>query len=42
MLDTIALLVHLKLKYHNLQGELVTINSNLEGEKIIYQGIQKD
>lgn len=34
--------MHLKLKYHNLQGESVTINIDLEGEKIIYQALQKD
>lgn len=33
MLDVVASLVHLELKYHNLQGEPTTINTNLEGTK---------
>lgn len=41
-LDDVASLVHLKLKYHNLQGEPITVNVDLEGEKIIYQALQQD
>lgn len=37
MLDVVASLVHLKLKYHNLHGELAIINIDLEGENRIYQ-----
>lgn len=37
MLDVVASSVHLKHNYHNLQGESVTINVNLVGEKNIYQ-----
>lgn len=33
MLDVVTSMVHLKLKYHNLQKELITINVDLEGEK---------
>lgn len=40
-LDIVALSVHLKLKYHNLQGESAIINADLEGEKRIYQALQK-
>lgn len=32
-LDPMASLVHLKLKFHNLHGELVIVNANLEGAK---------
>lgn len=39
VLDVVASLVHLKVKYHNLKGELVTINGDLEGAKKIYQAL---
>lgn len=42
MMDAIASLVHLKLKYHDLQGNPATINADLEGAKIIYQSLKKD
>ena len=42
MLDVIASLVHLKLKYHNLQGEPTRIYAYLEVAKRIYEAIQKD
>lgn len=42
MLDVVTPMVHLKLKYHNLQEELITINVDLEGAKRIYQALQKD
>lgn len=41
MMDIVASLVYLKHKYHNIQGESLTINSDLEGQKIIYQALQK-
>lgn len=33
MVGVVASPFHLKLKYHNLQGELLTINADLKGEK---------
>lgn len=33
MLDATTSLIHLELKYHNLQGEPTITNVNLEGEK---------
>lgn len=39
MLDVVASLVHPKLKYHNLQGDSITINFDLKGEKRIYQAL---
>lgn len=39
-LDIVASPVHLKLKFHNLHGEPVIINVNLEGEKLIYHALQ--
>lgn len=41
MLDVVASPIHLKIKYHNLQRELVTINVDLEGEKRVYQDLHK-
>lgn len=41
-LDALTLSTHLKLKHYNLQGDPVTINVNLEGEKRIYQALQRD
>lgn len=41
-LDLVRLLMHLKLEYHNLQGEPTTINVNLKGAKRIYQALWKD
>lgn len=41
-LDVVASLMHLKLKYHNLTGEPITINSNLKGETRIYEALQRD
>lgn len=41
-LDAVASLVHLKLKFNNLHGEPITINSDLEGVKRIYQEVYKD
>lgn len=40
-LDVVASFVHLKHKYHNLQGEPVTINADLEGVRRIYQSLYK-
>lgn len=42
MMDIVASLVYLKHKYHNIQGESFTINSDLEGQQRIYQALQKD
>lgn len=42
MLDVVASIVHLKLKYHNLQGKLTIINTDLEGAKIIFQALLQD
>lgn len=41
ILDVGASSVYLKLKYHNLQGESVTINVNLKGAKRIYKALQQ-
>lgn len=41
-LDVVASLVHLKLFFHNLHGEPITINLNLKGAKRIYQVLQQD
>lgn len=40
--DIVASSVHLKLKYHNLQGEPTIINGDLKWGKIIYQVLQQD
>ncbi|KAI5447423.1 hypothetical protein KIW84_015036, partial [Lathyrus oleraceus] len=42
ILDIVASPVHLKLGYHNLQGELTTIKDDLEGVKRIHQALHKD
>lgn len=39
MLDVVASLIHLKLKYHNIQGESTTINAYLERAKWIYRAL---
>lgn len=39
MVDDATSPVHLKLKYHNLQGGYITINVNLKEEKSIYQAL---
>lgn len=41
-LDVVALLVHLKLKFHNLHDEPLTINADLGWAKSIYQELQQD
>lgn len=41
-LDVIASQVHLKLKFHNLHGEKIIVNVDLEGEKRIYQALEQD
>lgn len=41
-LDFIALLIHFKHKFHNLYGEPITFNVNLEGVEMIYQALQHD
>lgn len=40
MLYILTLLVHLNLKYHNLQRELIIANVDLERAKGIYQVLQ--
>lgn len=40
-LDIVASLVHLKLEYHNLQGESTAISADVEEGKIIYKSFQK-
>lgn len=42
ILDAIASLIHLKLKYHNFPREPTIINADLKGTKIIYQALQRD
>lgn len=39
MVDNAKSPVHLKLKYHNIQGGYITINVNLKEEKRIYQAL---
>lgn len=34
--------MHLKLKYHNLHGEAITVNVGLEGAKRIYKALRRD
>lgn len=41
-LNFVASPIHLKLKYHNLQGDPITIKVDLEWEKRIYQALQRD
>lgn len=41
-LDVVASLIHLKLEFHILQGDMVTINVDLEGVNRIYQALQRD
>lgn len=39
ILDVVASLVNLKNKYHNIHDELVTISTDLSGEKRIYKAL---
>lgn len=41
-LDVIASPGHLKLKYHNVHDEPITISADLYGLKIIYHALWKD
>lgn len=41
-LDTIAFLVHIKLKYHNVHKEIMTICDDLSRAQIIYKVLQRD
>lgn len=41
-LDVVASMVHLKLKFHDLQGDAVTINADFEGAKRIYRVLQQE
>lgn len=41
-IDTIASLFHVKLKFHNLHGESITINVDLVEAKRINQALQQD
>jgi hypothetical protein len=38
-LDTIAYTVHLKVKYHNEEGKIVTIHANLSGVRWLYEAL---
>lgn len=42
ILDAIASPIHLKLKYHNMYDDPVTLNADLFGAKRIYQDLSQD
>lgn len=42
MLDALVFYVHLNLKYHNVHGDSMMINTNVYRVKIIYKTLQHD
>lgn len=42
ILDNIVSLVHLKLKFHNIHGEPITIDAYIKGTKRIYKALHRD
>jgi len=38
-LDPVAFIVHLKMKYHDGNGKIVTIHANLSGTRKLYEAM---
>jgi hypothetical protein len=39
-LETVTYIVHLKVKYHNQEGKIVTIHANLSGVRRLYEALR--